>query len=170
MTTDEYNKDPLNKFNGLNKNDPTVYQVRAARKGFDNEIDIAIMGVRPDCVSVCADLGMKLVKDGEEVKPVLTIPFEAAVDLMTDLWNAGIRPEGVDLADSKTLLAVQAHLNDSRMYAVAFWNKMTGGQPAPAPVLDKDGKIIEFPGPEERQRRKEKDNPNEPDGEGQDKQ
>ena len=128
--------------------DPTVYQVRAARKGFDNEIDIAIMSVHPERLEACWEIRMKILEDGEEVKPILTIPFEEAVGLMTDLWNAGIRPEGVDLADSKTLLAVQAHLNDSRMYAVAFWNKMTGGQ-VPPPI----GK-----------------NPNEPDGEGQDKQ
>ena len=126
----------------------TVYQVRAARKGFDNEIDIAIMGVLPDRVSACTSISMKLIEDGEEVDPVFTISFPEAVGLMTDLWNAGIRPEGVDLADSKTLLAVQAHLNDARMYAVAFWNKMTGGQ-APPPM----GKNL-----------------NEPNGEGQDKQ
>ncbi len=141
--------------------DLTVYQVRAARKGFDNEIDIAIVGVHPEVVSVCHDLQMQVVKDGEEIKPVLTIPFQEAVDLMTDLWNAGIRPEGVDLADSKTLLAVQAHLNDMRMFAVTFWNKMSGGQQAPGPPRDKDGKIIEFPGGK---------NLNGPDGDSQNKQ
>lgn len=142
-----------------------VYQVRAARKGFDNEIDIAIMGVLSDRVMACASVQMQDVKDGETVEPVLSISFQEAVDLMTDLWNAGIRPEGVDLADSKTLIAVQAHLNDARMYAVAFWNKMTGGQSAPASAevggLDKPAKVVKFP--------KKKDEPNEPDGEGQGK-
>ena len=141
--------------------DPVVYQIRAARKGFDNEINIAVIGILPNQVLACSSIAMEAIGDGEEVEPVLTIPFEAAVDLMTDLWNAGIRPEGVDLVDSKTLLAVQAHLNDSRMYAVAFWNKMTGGQGPPPLPRDKDGKIIEFPG---------KQNPNESNGEGQDKQ
>ncbi len=141
--------------------DPIVYQVRAARKGFDNEIDLAIMSIHPE-VAVCTGLELKVIEPGEEVEPVMTIVFEEATALMTDLWNAGIRPEGVDLADSKTLIAVQAHLNDARMYAVAFWNKMSGGQPAPPPPRDKDGKIIQFPPGA-------KDKLNGPDGEGQDK-
>ena len=141
--------------------EPTVYQVRAARKGFDNEIDIAIMTIHP-LVGVCTNLELKTIEPGEEVEPVMTIVFEEATALMTDLWNAGIRPEGVDLADSKTLNAVQAHLNDARMFAVAFWNKMSGVPAgAPAPPRDKDCKIIQFPG---------KKNPDGPDGAGQDKQ
>ena len=145
--------------------DPNVvYQVKAARKGFDNEIDIAIMGILPDKVLACSSITMGAIEDGEEVKPILTIPFEEAVGLMTDLWNAGIRPEGVDLADSKTLLSVQSHLNDMRMFAVAFWNKMTGGQPTPTEIRPggpgEPARVIQFPG--ER-------NPNGPDGEGQDK-
>ncbi len=110
--------------------DPIVYQIRANRKGFDNEIDIAIMSVHPQ-VAVCEELKMRAIEPGEEVQPLMTIVFEEAVGLMTDLWDAGVRPEGVDLADSKTLIAVQAHLNDIRMFATAFWNKMSGGAPPP---------------------------------------
>jgi hypothetical protein len=109
--------------------DPIVYQVRASRKGFDNEVDIAIMSVHPR-VAVCEEIRMKVIDPGEPVDPCITITFEEAVGLMTDLWNAGVRPEGVDLADSKTLIAVQQHLNDMRMYSVAFWNKLSGAKPS----------------------------------------
>ncbi len=125
--------------------DPIVYQIRANRKGFDNEIDIAIMSIHPH-VGACWEIRMKTIEPGEPVEPVLTISFEEAVGLMTDLWSAGIRPEGVDLADSKTLLAVQKHLEDMRMYAVAFWNKWSGAPGKPPPPVGKQPDDGEGPG------------------------
>lgn len=94
---------------------------------------------------------------GEMTDELCVLSQRSAEDLMTDLWNSGIRPRGVDLADKseceKELKAVKAHLSDVRNMMMAFWNKINGaptalgiGKPLP---LDKDlptGSLVKMPG------------------------
>ena len=52
-------------------------------------------------------------KEGEQIAhPTLTLTFEEAEALMSELWVAGVRPSGV--GSSGELAATKAHLDDMR--------------------------------------------------------
>lgn len=62
------------------------------------------------------------VEPGEASEPTLAIPFEAAQQLMDDLWICGLRPsEGAGSAGS--LRATQDHLADMRKIAFQLMEK-----------------------------------------------
>lgn len=82
-------------------------------------------------IGIIEDLKLKLVEQGEVVDPTFHLSFEDAQQLMDEFWKAGIRPSSADFTN-ETLEAKNQHLEDMRLFATAFWNKLSG---APSEIL-----------------------------------
>ncbi len=83
--------------------------------------------------------------EGKEVDSLVELKIDQAIELMTDLWQCGIRPEGVDLSDTRELKAIKQHLEDSRMFAIALWNRLNGQGSTIGPVTARPQRPIKLP-------------------------
>jgi len=107
-------------------NDPI--RIKIARNQFGEGYMVAIIGERSAkdrSLSVAEPIEMKYIKEGGLIKPALDISFQAAQELIDNLWDCGLRPsEGSGSAGA--MLATQRHLQDMRSLVekftkVKFW-------------------------------------------------
>jgi hypothetical protein len=67
----------------------------------------------PDTVAVAKTLVFETIEPNETIaRPSMSLTFEEAEALITELWNSGVRPSGV--GSSGELAATKAHLEDMR--------------------------------------------------------
>lgn len=87
-------------------------EIRAQRIDYGNVIGFAIIDHNKELrqVYACGSLTMHEIDDSMPVPTAFELRPEQAIQLMDDLWRAGIRPT----ENSDTTPAVQRHLNDMR--------------------------------------------------------
>lgn len=88
----------------------------SARNIMWNSIDLHIIDrTRPK--GVASEIIYKVVEPGVAYEPVLRLQPEEAEQLMTELWNAGVRPLNIQNLSGE-LSAVKYHLEDMRKLAL----------------------------------------------------
>lgn len=64
-------------------------------------------------ISICEDIIMRTLEEGQLANPKITLRESQAQQLMDDLWNAGIRPTSAKIHEG-TVEAINRHLEDMR--------------------------------------------------------
>ena len=62
--------------------------------------------------------------EGKVLEPCIKLPFEAAQQLIDDLWNAGFRPANAKATD-ETTAAQRSHIEDLRSVTTRLLDVMT---------------------------------------------
>lgn len=87
-----------------------IWAVKDLRR---RSVDISFVKVvGKSMISIAQPLVFKNEDDNTAIEPSVTLSLEDAVSLMTELWNAGIRP--AEVGTTGELAALKYHLEDMR--------------------------------------------------------
>lgn len=118
---------PLNLENFKGAKGAADVTMRAHREPGDDTISLFLLLKFPNGVSGAGkEVICHQADEGDNVEELMMLTPEAAQDLITDLWFAGARPEGVEFDCSGELKATKKHLEDTKQMMFAFWNKLQG--------------------------------------------
>lgn len=80
------------------------------------QVDVVLLNIQPDGgVTVGEPVAYREHNDEERGAPTFSLSFEAAQQLMDELWGQGIRPTE-DVGSTGQLSAMKEHLKDLRRY------------------------------------------------------
>jgi hypothetical protein len=75
---------------------------------------------RPPMMMIADPLIIKEIKQGEFCEPCFNLTKDAAINLMDELWQRGVRPTA-EIRDKEAIELVKAHLADMR---IIVWNRL----------------------------------------------
>lgn len=89
-------------------------EIHAQQANFSRYVEIAFLDNKK--TSAAGPLVFSPISEAEIIRPAVTIPPQAAQNLMDDLWRMGIRPSN-GTGNAGQLAATQDHLKDMRQIA-----------------------------------------------------